>query len=513
MNDWRLCALLLLAAGAFYQPVEYDNTKSRLILLSSIVDQGTLSIDPQRQYTLDKAEARGHYYSNKAIGAPLLAVPVYWALRHTVLKPVSTLPDPTILADPVAKYLVRLIVVSLPFALFGVFLRRFLVRAGAAPKQALAAVLAYGLGSIALNHASLFSGHELAGIFCFLSFALIAQGGSGFAAGLGAGLGALCDYTGLFTALILLAYALVRLPSRRSKGGFLQGAALCAILQGAYNHICFGHFWSFPYSHLEQGPFGPQVARGLFGVTLPRWEILRALLFSPSRGLLFVSPIFLYSIMGLVHFWRRRDLRSEFWTCGAIIAGTLLLNASYFGWHGGWTYGPRYLVGALPFLCLPLALAVDISPCFWALAGLSFLQVSCAQIALPHAPQEIRNPIIELFIPLWKYGYGAATPFGSANWGAILILGSCSALGVFLVNREKGGAIMESHPFFRKICWSWAGLILLSLATLRSPDPKAVHRYRGILLYDGALCLRSVPILRAAERELALAGGSSPAAP
>jgi hypothetical protein len=33
----------------------------------------------------------------------------------------------------------------------------------------------------------------------------------------------------------------------------------------------------------------------------------------------------------------------------------LLLNASYFYWEGGWSYGPRHMAPALPFLALALA--------------------------------------------------------------------------------------------------------------------------------------------------------------
>ena len=33
----------------------------------------------------------------------------------------------------------------------------------------------------------------------------------------------------------------------------------------------------------------------------------------------------------------------------------LLLNASYFYWEGGWAYGPRQVMPALPFLALGLA--------------------------------------------------------------------------------------------------------------------------------------------------------------
>ena len=57
------------------------NQNSRFDLVRAIVEQGTLRIDAYDENTGDKAFANGHYYSDKAPGLALLAVPIAVATR------------------------------------------------------------------------------------------------------------------------------------------------------------------------------------------------------------------------------------------------------------------------------------------------------------------------------------------------------------------------------------------------------------------------------------------------
>ena len=75
---WRL-GLLLLATYAYFMPAPAWNEISRFDLVRSLVERGRLDIDPYHPNTEDKAFRDGHYYSDKAPGAALLAVPAYAA--------------------------------------------------------------------------------------------------------------------------------------------------------------------------------------------------------------------------------------------------------------------------------------------------------------------------------------------------------------------------------------------------------------------------------------------------
>src|SRR5215831_4614347 len=69
--------LLFLAYGYFIPRGAMWNADTRLFLAASIVDDGSITLDRYAPYTGDIASSGGHYYSDKAPGSSLLAVPVY----------------------------------------------------------------------------------------------------------------------------------------------------------------------------------------------------------------------------------------------------------------------------------------------------------------------------------------------------------------------------------------------------------------------------------------------------
>lgn len=80
---------------------------------------------------------------------------------------------------------------------------------------------------------------------------------------------------------------------------------------------------------------------------------LYGLLVSPSRGLLWYSPVSLLGVVYLGHFWRaRRDLA---WLVAAIVVVVVLSSSKWWAWNGGLNWGPRYLVGIVPLTLVPFA--------------------------------------------------------------------------------------------------------------------------------------------------------------
>ena len=78
-----------------------------------------------------------------------------------------------------------------------------------------------------------------------------------------------------------------------------------------------------------------------------------ALLFSPSRGLLFFSPILIFSIFGAYRLFKSRFKKEEkligLMTIAAIF---IFINYSFYSmWWGGHNYGPRFLTDILPVAC------------------------------------------------------------------------------------------------------------------------------------------------------------------
>src|SRR5277367_602135 len=81
----RIRALLILTVTFFSYAYFYEgagwNQNSRFDMVRAIVEKGTLRIDEFQQNTEDKAFANGHYYSDKAPGLSLMAVPAARAGR------------------------------------------------------------------------------------------------------------------------------------------------------------------------------------------------------------------------------------------------------------------------------------------------------------------------------------------------------------------------------------------------------------------------------------------------
>ena len=84
---------------------------------------------------------------------------------------------------------------------------------------------------------------------------------------------------------------------------------------------------------------------------------LAGLLVSPGVGLVWMAPLVLLVPFGIVRTRQRGERLLERVLLG-VLAGTLLSAVATPAWHGGWTYGPRLLLPALPFLWLAVALGL-----------------------------------------------------------------------------------------------------------------------------------------------------------
>jgi hypothetical protein len=532
MREVRLALFgtVLLASAWVVRPIEYDNSRSRAFLAASIAERGTFAIDPYASRTIDLSASREHAYSSKAIGLPFLAAPVWWLLREaTPLRGASDL-DPTLL------YLVRLATTSLPNALLALLLFASARRLGARPGTAAALALATSFGTLALIHATLFSGHQTAAALTFAGAAILVAASRGegrvgpraLAAGLLLGAGVLCDYGAAFVALPVAAYAGIRL--RRSPVpllAFCAGAAIPLGLLLHYNRTCFGSPFTLSYGSQVTEEFARGSESGLLGISFPSPAALFGILVTPSRGLLFLSPFLLLAIPGFRALWKDPAWRGEAALGLACVGLPLIANAGFYGWHGGWCYGPRYLAAAVPFLAVGLAPALARWRILFAgLALLSFLLYLPPYLGCPDAPEVFRNPLAECVLPLLAEGYfadtvlgweGGARPYGFAVLALLL-----AGLILLLVGRlrrlpvEAEVVPLEGAPLPRQ-----AGLLVgaalavaLPLLLLRTrpspgtPEGWDVHYTMARLRSD--VGDRRPELLPVAEEEYALADSALP---
>ncbi|HEY9069171.1 MAG TPA: hypothetical protein VIV61_02885 [Candidatus Ozemobacteraceae bacterium] len=145
-------------------------------------------------------------------------------------------------------------------------------------------------------------------------------------------------------------------------GGLLvsAGVAAGAGVVCAYNFLRFGTIWSTGY--------GDEVVQW----NTPFWEGLLGLLFSPGRGAVIYCPLLLLALVGFPAFYRRFPHEAMF--LGGTFALHVLLYAEWHVWEGGWCWGPRFLIPALPISLIPAVMLFERIPT-GRLSRLAFLAV------------------------------------------------------------------------------------------------------------------------------------------
>lgn len=434
---WRVLVPLFVGLWLTYaygaQSPFNDNGVSRMALAVCAAAEGRVSIEPFQNATVDRAFRDGHYYSDKAPGLSLAAVPIVaGVLAATGGGSASdlavTAPPPDVLPLTLRFAFLVLIATALlnggatALAACAVYLTAR--RLGRDPEAALIAALAFALGTPAWGWATAFFGHALAGALGFMAFALtisrLERSRAGLpgwmAVGLLLGYSVLTEYPLAIPAAIIMGVAALGARryggTTRAAGGIALGASVPAAALLAYNYMVSGSWSSLPYEHVV-GWDG--MRRGFLGVTFPHPQALWGILLSERRGLVWFSPI---CALVPLSFWRaRRTMPRLYWGAAlAIVLYFLLFNASYVYWDGGYSTGPRHLTPALAFACLPLAWAWGtdrLRAPFGAALAVSVVVTGACVFTTMAAPSEIVRPLRDLVFPTLMAG-------GISNLSSIL---------------------------------------------------------------------------------------------
>lgn len=406
------CALLV--SYAYFYEAGGWNQNSRFALVRAIVERATLRIDEYAASTGDRAVWGGHYYSDKAPGASLLAVlPVAVAgavARFAGVPPSSRrgIAWTSYVATVATSGVFTVIAALLTFALA--------LRWGASREAAIFGALAYGLATPAWCYATLFMGHGVTAGCLMLAFAaaVFLDGPAprlrlAWVVGLACGWASVTEFPAAIPAALIAALALsladVR-ARRRVAASMLAGAAIALACLAAYNTAAFGSPLRLGYAS-EEAFEG--MRNGLFGIATPRLEVAYGILFGRYRGLLRLAPIAAVAPIGLVLLTRSRHVRAPALVGLTISAYYVVLNASYIYWEGGWSYGPRHLSPSLPFVALGAAPIWDSASkpgrillvicCLWG-GALSLIAVSTT--AQP--PGNLQSPVHDFLWPAFRAG-------------------------------------------------------------------------------------------------------------
>src|SRR5271165_4941161 len=235
-----LIGLVAFVSYAYFYSGGGWNQNTRFDFVRAMVERGTLSIDAYHQNTGDKVFKDGHYYSDKAPGQPLLAVPAAVATRAATHAGGR---NPLSARSLVAlAYICTLFSAALPTALACVCLYWIALRLGTSTNAAAFGALAMGLGSPMWAYATLFWAHALAGACLLFAFAAVLkldpqnagrEAFWGFIVGLVAGWATVTEYPAAPASAILGLFAIARVwpsgwPRRlRVACGVAGGARLC----------------------------------------------------------------------------------------------------------------------------------------------------------------------------------------------------------------------------------------------------------------------------------------------
>jgi len=409
-----------LSFAYFYSGGGY-NQNTRFDLVRAIVERSTLQIDAYQENTGDKAIKDGHYYSDKAPGQPLLAVPAAAAMRAVMR---ATGINPLTARSLVAiSYVCTLFSVALPTALACACLFWIALRLGASTNAAGCAALAMGLGTPIWAYATLLWAHALAGACLLFAFAAVLaldpvkSGGQafwGFTVGLMAGWATVTEYPAAPASAILAMFALVRVwncgwPRRlRVASGVAAGSLLCVFVLMMYLRATFGSALHTSYSYYDPSAF-PWMSRGFLGLRYPRIDVAFKLLFGLKRGLFIAAPVLIAATVGLRLLQKRAATRTVGLTAAAVFLYYLIFNASFGEWSAGWSYGPRYMAAGIPALCVGLAPAWDHfhkngKRVLLGLLAVSVLFSLIAVSTTPQPPFQYRSPITQLLWPSFWSG-------------------------------------------------------------------------------------------------------------
>jgi hypothetical protein len=413
--------LILLLSNAFFWHSRDWNTASRLMLVYSLVDRGTVTITGLEGQTGDRARFEGQYYSDKPPGFPLLA-----ALPYVVAKLLLGIPSHPLgglaLSFWAADYWVTLFTSGVLTALTGALLVYWSRCLGCGPGRAALLGLAYGLATPAYVYATLASGHQPTAFALFTSFYLLWQDAPrwrrarSFFAGFLAAYAVVIELQVAPVSVILGCYLLVRCVRGRRSGSDLAafgiGGAIPTLILLGYDQLAFGSPWEMGYFHHATPEFAAvHSAQHPLGLAFPEsfWGRTLSLLWGRHRGLAFYAPIVFLTIPGWAALWARRCYSVAAVTV-LVVAAVLLVNICYPEWTGGWSTGPRLLVPLLPFAVLPIAgllagesaLAKIATWVALVLALAGGVEMFLFQGADGRIPQDVADPITHGVWPLWS---------------------------------------------------------------------------------------------------------------
>lgn len=492
----RLASIVLVgvAYATLIQSFSWNQT-SHYDLIRAL-HHGRTTIDVYQDNTGDKAFYKGHWYSARAPGLALYSLPFYDGLKAVDAERWARSSQAQRNDDEMI-YLVNLWAGVLPGVLL-MLLVGFLAE-GFAPGYGAAAAVALGLGTIALPLSTLLFSHVFTAMLGLAAFALTMRERAGpprpwllLLAGLAIGYAGASEYPLFFVGVVLGAYLLSRrdaltpLGVTMRTGAYVLGGLIGLVPLLLYNHYAFHSWTHLAYSNI------PRQQQGFFGIGVPSLKALATLLLD-SRGLFTLSPVLLMGAIGTVLLYRRRR-RAEALTIAAVCLLYVGYNSGYYLPFGGGFMGPRFLMTMLPFLALPIGLALARYPGpTIALAGVSIAATTIATVTHPLIGYETESVVWARYLLKGFFQPTIATAYGlGRGWAGLwpFLLAAAAALALAWLATERTPISASSLGWGVAALLGWCAFAVLAptllgldhhglLDIVKAGDSTALHKGFG----------------------------------
>ena len=496
--------LLLLVQGFFlhfWPKLHTANESIRFYFVESVVQEGTLSIDPafdryapgwrerKSPPNIDAAVRDGRYYMDKAPGLSFLTLPVYGAL-HAV-GATEAMERTTLWA------LLTFLLVTLPSLLGTAILFRLLRDLSGREGAALGLAAVYAVATPALVYSTLYFGHQLAAVLLLGAFAVLRPSdespvgvGRAAAAGALASFAVVTEYQVVLAAAGLAVFGLQRSADNRARVALVAAGAVPAVLLLSYHWAAFGGPFDFPYAYKSFARFAETHGTGLFGFSWPSPERAYELLFGPTRGIVYAAPFLALVPLGVWRLFHVAGWKQARWPILWVAGAHTVLIFGYLYWTGGACVGARFLVPVLPFWILPLAALWRPGPMEPSmvllrrgfLPGLAFVGVlhhALPVATFPYYPENaaLSHPTFDMGIPMLLGGCVAPTTLGVEGSSAVamfvLLLG-LGCLWLWVAMRERPAIALRMRAWYTSVAFICA-LGVFGVQVMFAPPPERLN--------------------------------------
>lgn len=477
-----LFVFVWLSGGYFGSWGFNPNNSTRIFAAISLVEEGDATIDQFRHMSMDHAAFGDHFYTDKAPGMTIMALPAVWIANK--LTDDQSIYFPPSMADPgfdrfiyLRVWLASFMSSALLVAMGAVALFWLGISLTGSRGAALFGALGYAFANPIWGWATTIFGHAPVSALLIIGTAglrYVAVSDDGGRNRYGAAVIAafalawslVVEHQAAFAVLAILLYGLwatrqIDLGERLRLLAVGIVAGMIAFLPLLiYNLIAFDVIFRVGY----EGVVGfDGMNEGVMGLTYPKLPVLWDISFGLRRGLIWCAPLLFVAPVGWYWLARRERERDVAWLAMAVTAIYFLLNAAYVYWDGGNSTGPRHAIPAAGFMAIGLigAWAVGTAPIWRGILAAMFgvsaiigLMIAAAEVT---AYGGLENPMRDAVYQRFATGQirtVANVWFGTSPFAAIaiyLVFAVVFAALIWLSLRHGAKAVGEQEATSKAI--------------------------------------------------------------